>query len=471
MGYSLFSGDGVTLAPSAVVLPSVSVETLFAQLDNHLRGYESVQTVYAHVACESLTFVDTKNVVLFNEYMRVLGENLGVPAKSVDITCLESQHLASVNCELSLEGWLKDMWTKIKGFFSKIFNSIKEFMKKYFTRLGRLKNKLSNIKTVAGESGKGMGAARLENLPSGLASKFKGFGDITETEVSKVVKTARDAMNEIKTISNTTRTVASNGVVSREFISEIKRLKEVALAATKQISDNKAQKSELGVFKDRKERKEINNENKTLAQTAKDAQAKSDVMDDTIVGAGVTDGGGSDESQQAAGQEAFKEYLKSVTTILEKYVNVKMVGGKTITKVSVNNDNELEVEFDESDGDNEPAKAASLTNSEGVSKLAGDALDMIKDAESQSDTYVKTNDEIMKLLSTIDGLVADIDRNEPERYGKYRQVLDKQIRTRLNMMKVLFRSYNQVSRNFFEVGMNTGDAVVDYCVVCMKNFK
>jgi hypothetical protein len=77
----------------------------------------------------------------------------------------------------------------------------------------------------------------------------------------------------------------------------------------------------------------------------------------------------------------------------------------------------------------------------------------------------------MKLLTRIDNLIVDIDRNDPERYGKYRKLLDKRIRTRLNMMRVLFRSYNQVSRNFSEVAVNTGDAVVDYCVICMKNFK
>jgi hypothetical protein len=449
--------------------PEVSVEALFDQLGNHMQAYESVQKVYAHVSSESLAFVDNKNVVLFNEYMSMLGKNFGVAPKLVSPAALESQHLATVNYELALEGWIKDMWTKIKAFFTKIFQAIKDFMTKHFTRLGRLKNKLENIKTVAGESGKEMGLARLDEVPSGLASKFKVFDNITEQEVSKAIKSAHDAVNEIKALSNETRTIAGAGIASSNFITEIKKLKDVALSANKQIDDNKAKRSELGIFKDRKERAALKDDNKSLTKIAKDTQSEADKMDDTLVktGDGFDD---SDEGHEKSAQLSFKEYLKTVVSSLEKYVNVKMVGGKTITKVSVTDDNELEVEFDESEGGDGPSSAL-LVNSAGVQKLAGEALEMIKSSEAQGQVYAKTNDEIMKLLSTIDSLIVDIDRNDPERYGKYRKLLDKRIRTRLNMMRVLFRSYNQVSRNFSEVAVNTGDAVVDYCVICMKNFK
>lgn len=449
--------------------PEVSVEALFDQLGNHMQAYESVQKVYAHVSSESLAFVDNKNVVLFNEYMSMMGKNFGVAPKLVNPAALESQHLATVNYELALEGWIKDMWTKIKAFFTKIFQAIKDFMTKHFTRLGRLKNKLENIKTVAGESGKEMGLVRLDEIPSGLSSKFKVFDNITEQEVSKAIKTAHDAVNEIKALSNETRTIAGAGIVSSDFITEIKKLKDVALSANKQIDDNKAKRSELGIFKDRKERAALKDDNKSLTKIAKDAQSEAGEKEKTLVKTG-DDFENSDEGHEKSAQLAFKEYLKTVVSSLEKYVNVKMVGGKTITKVSVTDDNELEVEFNESDGGDGP-NSALMTNSAGVQKLASEALEMIKSSEAQGQVYAKTNDEIMKLLSTIDSLIVDIDRNDPERYGKYRKLLDKRIRTRLNMMRVLFRSYNQVSRNFSEVAVNTGDAVVDYCVICMKNFK
>lgn len=162
--------------------------------------------------------------------------------------------------------------------------------------------------------------------------------------------------------------------------------------------------------------------------------------------------------------------MKKLVGTLEKFKDVPMVGGKTIKKVSVTEDNELEVEFEE-EGDAEDVKGATLTNKEGVQKLAAEALKMIELGEAQADAYAKTNDTIMDKLKAIDNLILDIDRNDPAKYGSYKKVLDQQIRTRLNMMKVLFRSYNQVSRNFYEVAVNTGDAVVDYCVICMKNFK
>lgn len=465
MSRHLYQLASPVIAKPVVAKPAVSIEALFGQLDNHMRAYESAQNVYGQVAAESLTFVDHKNVVLFNEYMSMMGKNFGVETKLVDPTALESQHLTTINHDLALEAWIKDMWGKIKAFFTKIFDAIKDFMTKHFTRLGRLKNKLNNIKTVAGESGKEMGPAQMDEVPSGLASKFKAFDTINEGEVSKAIKSARDAVNEIKKLSNETKVVAGTGILSSNFISEIKKLKDVALAANKQVGENDQRRKELGIFKDRQERSALKEDNKSLAQTAKDAQAKADDMDKTVQQVGDIGG----DNLEGEGQESFKSYLKTVVESLQRHVGIKLVGGKTITKVTVTDDNQLEVEFDESDSDG--PSSILLTNSEGVSKLASEALDMIKDAESQSELYAKTNDEIMKLLGSIDNLIADIDRNEPERYGKYRQVLDKRIRTRLNMMRVLFRSYNQVSRNFSEVALGTGDAVVDYCVICMKNFK
>lgn len=454
--------------PLPVAEPQVSIESLFVQLDKHLQAHESVQIVHAEIAEESLTFVDQKNVTLFNEYMRQLQRNLGVSPQLVSPIAVESMPVVTVNYDLALEGWLKTMWEKIKGFFSKIYESIKEFMKKHFTRLGRLKNKLKNIQTVAKETDKNIAQVRIEDIPSSLASKFKGVGQISEATVTKIIKTSSDAVTEIKSISSMTSNFASNGIVDADFVTNIRKLKEVALNATKQIGENDAKKKNLK-FTDFKGKRAIKEDNKSLAEIAKNAKALGEDMEADVSEMGQG-GDTSDESLQQKGQQAYKEYMKKLVGTLEKFKDVPMVGGKTIKKVSVTEDNELEVEFEE-EGDAEDVKGATLTNKEGVQKLAAEALKMIELGEAQADAYAKTNDTIMDKLKAIDNLILDIDRNDPAKYGSYKKVLDQQIRTRLNMMKVLFRSYNQVSRNFYEVAVNTGDAVVDYCVICMKNFK
>lgn len=470
MTFSLYNSPPVTsvAVPTATGIPStLSTETLFNQLDNHLRAYDSVQTVYSEIAAESLTFVDTKNVVLFNEYMRQLQHNFGIAPQTVSPVALESMSGITVNYELSLEGWMGDMWKKIKTFFAKIYQSIKDFMAKHLTRLGRLKNKLNNIQTVAKESTKDLAQAQMNEVPSGLASKFKGFDSISESVVLKLSKTTTVMVAELQQISAAGADAAKNGILDSNFITEIKKLKEVALNATKQIEANKEQKSKLGVFKDRKERSQINEDNKTLTEVSKAAQDNADQGDADVVQAGV-DGGDPESDQDKKGQDIYKKYLKTVVDSLDKFKGEKMVGGKTVSKVEVSSDNELTVEFDE---EGEPAENITLTNKEGVKNLCSQALEMIEAAEKQSESFAKTNDEIMKQLQAVDNLIADIDRNAPERYGKYRAVLDKKIRTRLNMMKVLFRSYNQVGKNFFDISLLTGDVVVDYCVICLKNFK
>lgn len=466
MTFSLYRSEQEVVLPARTVSPSsVSTEALFHQLDHHLQAYASVQTVYSEIASESLTFVDTKNVVLFNEYIHQLQRNFGLAPQQVSPIALESVSPVTVNHELSLEGWMKDMWVKIKGFFGKIYDSIKEFMAKHLTRLGRLKNKLKNIQTVAEESTKNIGPAHLDEVPSGLASKFKGFGSINESVIAKLSKTTMVMGAELQSISAAGADAAKNGVLDANFISEIKKLKEVALAAGKQIDANKDQRSKLGILKDRKERSQINEDNKTLSEVSKSAQAQADQGDATVLQAGATS---EDDDSDKKGQDIYKKYLKTVVDSLEKFKGEKMISGKTISKVTVSEDNELTVEFEE-EGD--PAKDMALTNKEGIKALCSQALDMIEAAEKQSGAFAKTNDEIMKQLQAVDNLIADIDRNDPERYGQYRKVLDKKIRTRLNMMKVLFRSYNQVGKNFFDVCLLTGDAVVDYSVICLKNFK
>ena len=466
MSFRLYRPEAVVSAAPVATTPTISTETLFTQLDNHLHAYDSVQTVYSEIAAESLTFVDTKNVVLFNEYMRQLQHNFGIAPQTVNPVALESMSPTTVNYELSLEGWMKSMWEKIKVFFGKIYDSIKGFMTKHLTRLGRLKNKLKNIQTVADESSKDIGQAQVDDVPSGLANKFKGFGGISESVVSKLCKTTADMVSELQGISAAGAGAAKNGILPANFITEIKKLKEVALAAGKQIDANNDQKSKLGVIKDRKQRSELNQDNKSLAEVSKNAQDAADNGDAEVIQAGTDSSGETDLDKN--GQDIYKDYLKTVVNSLEKFKGEKMVGGKTISKVEVNNDNELIVEFDE---DGEPADNLTLTNKEGIKSLCSQALDMIEAAEKQSQSFAKTNDEIMKQLQSVDSLIADIDRNEPERYGRYKAVLDKKIRTRLNMMKVLFRSYNQVGKNFFDVSLLTGDAVVDYCVLSLKNFR
>lgn len=460
----------VSVPPPLVNQPLVSVESLFTELDRHVKAYDSVQTVYNEIASESLTFVDNKNVVLFNEYMRVLQTNLGVSPKAVHHVALEQMPIATVNYEISLEGWLKSIWEKIKGFFKKIFDAVGEFMKRHFTRLGRIKMKLENIQKVAKESSKTMGLTFLDDLPSGLKSKFKGFGDISESTVTKGIAAAKDSVEEIKNIVALTNKAANSELLDANFVSEIKKLKETALAAQSKIANNKEARKDLTLLKgkDREEIGKMKKENKSLAQVAADATDESEFKDHIVkeVGADLHD---TDDNMTQAAQETYKSYMEDVKKSLEKHVGVKVIGAKMIEKVEINGEGQLEVTLDEKDGD-EP-KGANLTNAEGVQTLAAAALEMIKAAEDMASGYAKVNDAIMKRVGTVDSLIADIDRVDPERYGKYRAVLDKRIRTRLKMMQNLFRSYNQVNKNFFEVALSTGDAVVDYCVTSMKHFR
>ena len=146
---------------------TISVTHDFNRLSGHVFAYCSVGRVHDSIAQESLSFIDNKNTVLYNEYVNVLATRMGIDApKSISMESLTSEGQLAANYQISLEGWMKDVWEKIKAVFEKIYNAVKKFYNTYFTRLGRIKKSLENLEQVLGSTTKDMGDPTLENPPS-----------------------------------------------------------------------------------------------------------------------------------------------------------------------------------------------------------------------------------------------------------------------------------------------------------------
>ena len=93
---------------------------------------------------------------------------------------------------MALEGFIGDMWNKIKEIFRKIYDSIKEFFKKYFTRLGRLKNKISNLIEVLGEE-EVNGARSISHVEMINEPAHAGLSRVAEAPAPAVASSKFDA--------------------------------------------------------------------------------------------------------------------------------------------------------------------------------------------------------------------------------------------------------------------------------------
>ncbi|NTW90406.1 MAG: hypothetical protein HGA35_00385 [Erysipelotrichaceae bacterium] len=73
-------------------------------------------------------------------------------------------------------------------------------------------------------------------------------------------------------------------------------------------------------------------------------------------------------------------------------------------------------------------------------------------------------------MNKVDKLISDINKIPEDSLGKYKKLLNNKIKVRLNLAKTFFNNYNKICKNMLEMSMDTGDGVVEYSVLSLKNF-
>lgn len=471
--------------------PPVCLESDLRQLANYVSAYVSIGNVYSSIAEESYLFIDTKNHQLFNEYVGLLSEKLGVTRpiiKPIAVESFNDASIVSINSQIALEGWVSDLWNKIKGFFSKLYDKIKEFFKRYFTRLGRAKKGLENlIKTVEGTD-KELKKPLLDNYTGSVLDKFKGTESVSPTNVRKTVESANKVTGALVDINKAAIKTASEKLVDANFIAKIKALKDQAASSardskaridgisTKDKITNIANKATLGGAgkKGAENVASAKDSSKKLSDIAKNSEKEAIDTESTVNEAGTGDAG-SDEANVAKGTELFNAFSKEVEDKLKPLIDIPLVGGKTITAVKVSQELELDIEI--GNKDDKPSNVYLIGKAD-LKSLCKSGLDMIKSIETEGKNYGDVNDAIDKNMTTIDGIIKQIDsfagKSETEGGGKdyssYRKVVDKQVRTKLQLMQRFFTVYNKIGKNLLEVGMDTCEAITAYGVLSIKYY-
>lgn len=440
-------------------------------LDNHVTAYQSLSVVCDQVSAESYSFIDKNNYVLYNEYIKAITSSLGV--KSPPVVSQEAIQIlptVALNHHLSLEGFIGDMWEKIKALFGKIYNAVKKFFTNIFTRMGRLKTKLQNLEKVLSANEKTLQKVTLENVPGGLASKYPVSGMIT-LEVIETTYASVASLGEVLTSVNKIATsLAKKEVLDKAFVAKIKSLRATKASVSQEIEDNKASKDGLlkSVTNLGSKNRAINKDNKKLKEIGKeiDKEEKTEVKSATDIGESNGDLDIDDAGFNAAKKE-FADMLAQIETKFSSMVNKPLISGKVIKSIKISEDSGVDVEIDT---DKETPDSVSLGDNASLLSLVKLSIKTIADVEAATKNYSEVNDTIMKSLDTVDKLIKDIDAANIQELGKYKTVLTKKIRERLNLMKTFFNNYNKVNKELMTMVIDATEGNVEYCVQSLKYF-
>jgi len=429
--------------PVVATEDDLSINKECSALNEHIIAYRSLSTVQEQVSLESYSFIDKHNYVLYNEYIKSITSNLGIthlPILSQET--IQELPTVALNHHISLEGFIATIWEKIKKIFKGIYEKIKGFFTRFFTRLGRLKGKLKNLDEALSGTDKDIQKVNLDKVPSALATKYPLAENLTGTDIIEVFNNVNTLQEQTKTITSKAKEFASKDILDKNFIEEIKKLKDTAKASKVQIDGNNQNKKAGSVFKeakfgeDGKANKELDKDNKSLAQVAKDseeeASSKTDKIDE-VVGKNADSLSDNQDAQFQAAQKELVDFSKTVSDTLNKVKGKNLTDGVVYTSVTVDENGALKIESEKKEI---TPSSISLTERAVLSKLIKDTIKVVDNAEKDLNVYGSVNDAVMKNTEIVDKLIADLDKmGEDPSFSKYKKVLTNKVKVRLGLLK------------------------------------
>lgn len=455
----------VSLIPAT---ESLNADEFFLDLGNKIFGWSSVGRVQEAVAAESLTFLDQKNSVLYNEYVSVLAGRMGVEApKTISLESINADGQLSANYQIALEGWMGDVWKKIKDLFNKIYEKVQQFFKTYFTRLGRLKKALNNLEEVLGSTSKDMADPVLDNPSTSLLTPFKGYGVVDTGVVMEALSSVKTLVSTIGSLNSTAEKFAKDGLLDAGFVSNIKKMKDQALKASQDSEANRAERKETKFLGDGDKKRELDTQNKSLQDIAKSSEKAGEEGSNEVVKLGDGDAGSEDANKSKA-QAEYDDFMNYVLTTFDKVKGKNTINGFFVKSVSVDPEEGLKLELEEK---SDVPSELRMGNKGALVTAVKAAKDLVRLAEKDIEKFGQVNEMIMKSFKTIDSLVADIDRVDPEKFGKYKKVINETVRHRLNLLRKFFSTYNKTCKNVFDMALDVSDATAKYTVESLKHFE
>ena len=454
----------------------IDIDEDLVELNKHTHAYISISKVQDSIASENYSLINKHNYTLYNEYITNITKNLNLPnVPTVTLEDINNYPSVVVNRHLALEGFIRNIWEKIKLLFKKIYESIKNFFARHFIKFVKIKTKLENLSKVLKDTDKDIATMSLESIPSGLASKYPVSGSVTFSVVDNVVDSSRMLNSSLIVINRLATGLAKKEILDKEFITKINKLKSTAAATDSKLAENEAQKrpgklrqlidSDAGNKADR-----LDSEKNTLTQikeqTKRELEGSEKEISDITSKSEHEDVETTDANFESIRKE-FEEFSKVVEAEFNKVKGKMLINGKKIKEVKANPEQGLEIEFDD---EKETPGDIRLSDKSSLIKLVDKNLAIMIDAEKVTKNYTEINDTIYKSLDSVDSIIKTLDNIPDANLGKYKNILNKKVKERLNMLKKFFSDYNKINKNLFELIVDTGEGTVQYTVLCLKYF-
>ena len=443
---------------SIKAMSASDIDASFESLDKQVYAYGSLSNVYSSLSQEDFSLADNKNQVLFNEFIKNITTNLGVSGEnyvateSIVNTPYEAKHHT-----LALEGFISKIWEGIKNMFRKIGEAMSAFFRKHFTSLGITKKRIENNIKVLEKTEKDIKQLDLEKMPGKLLSVFPVSGTVSESVLEKGMKDAGLITKALHVINTEGSKIAKMEVLDKDFVASIKALKDTAKSKMSEGKDK-------GLFKgraDRKDSKRLDKEADTKIKSMKEVADDNADVD--------LSGEEGDEGVEKAKRE-LADFYKKIQESLSKLVDLPLPGKSIITEVKVDEEDGIVIETEVNKNEVDAVSLGSKSSLLGINR---ECLKLISEIEKNSDNYTGINNQISKSMDTVDKLIKDLSRVEDSMgpdAKKYKSVLEKKVKVRLNLLKNFFKNYNKLNKTLLTHIVSVGDGVVLYTTVSLKYF-
>lgn len=474
------------LETNQIDLQSVSLEETIQSdatiLKNASAAYNKVLKLSTSIANENYSLVTKKNYEFYNDYLKTISENLNIPVPLVRKEAVESLDEVFVNRSLALEGFISTIWEKIKEVFRTIATKVKAFFQKYFTRVGRVKNRVTNTLKVVQETTKELAASSIEKKISSIAKTFPE-SNVNYSVIAKYAASTFSFTQYMKDIQTAASEIAKADLIPAETIENIKE----AINTQKDLAVNKAVKEEdikeqedakgtlrklAGSLGDTKELKEDKKDLKQIevgSEIAKKKEKENRIKADKDIGEkNMPDIKEDDSEDELYINKYIDKFNKAVEDVVSKMSDVKLATGITI---ELNKASDIYT-FDLSSPDPKEYDTLTLGTKKDLTNLLTGVQKILEENGKNTKVFVDCLADFDKTIKEIDRVIVTIDRLETgsDSLNKYKKYTGKVIRPSLIKFKDSFVQYNKLFNTSFELNLKIADGVVEYAVVSLKHF-
>lgn len=470
--------DPIQVRSSIVAIESTSVDydQDLKKLDCYFTAYESTQRISEYVANENYEAVNEKSYFFFNECMKTIQSNLlgEVKMPIVSMESIQTTELLVLNRSIALEGFVKDLWEKMKAIFNKIYEAIKGFLKQHFTRIGRLKSRLEEIDKTLAQTDKDIKQYSTDKVPGSLRKYYPYDGTLTSGIITTVHSNVSKVISSFSEVNNLAEDFSKKDIIDANLIKEIEELKKKISENSNQISENDKNKKkgllgEAKFGKDGRTNKDLNESNKSLSDEIKENQNKITEKEERITSVTEKNDSGNDTEKDIQIKKELTEFIDALVKSLDGIKGLQLPLGKSVTGIKADLDTGLDIQTEISDTE---VTEVNLSDKAKLVKMVASGIELLNESEKMLTVYGKINDAITDSIKTIDKNMIAIDNleNKTETASKYKKVLNDKIKARLKALKVFFSEYNKVCKTIYGHAADSADGISEYAITSLKYF-